>query len=50
MFTIQVENHEAIDTGLLYYCKSMPIILLINICTVLSIINDTQSISYQIII
>lgn len=46
---IQDREHGTIDLGLLYYCKAMPVIILINVCTPLGIMNGATAIAYGII-
>lgn len=42
LFSIQDRDRGAIGLGLLYYYKGLPVALLINMCTALSIVNDIQ--------
>lgn len=46
---IQDGEHDAIGPDLLYYYKEMPYIVLTNICTLLKIVNEAITITYEVL-
>lgn len=46
---IQDGKYGATSSGLLYYCKRMPVIVLANVCTPLEIVNGATVIAYGVI-
>lgn len=49
LFSIQDGDRGATGPGLLYYCKDMPVALLINMCTALGMVNGARSTAYGIV-
>ncbi len=49
LFSIQDGDRGATGSGLLYYCKGMPVALLTNMCTTLGMVNGARSTAYVII-
>ena len=49
-FLEKLDENNIIDSNILCYCEKMSVLLLINQCTSLSIVNDVRAIFYDVVV